>query len=325
MSCQKTLILAPAANPMPLDDAVVFNDKVYGMMGPYILRFAGDTGALEASARVAAPMLGDCRITELGGVIYVSTWNNPAVPGFNFTGSIVGQNGIYPVDATTLAAGAMIDLNQIYAISSPGSNPLIQGPRFMLGHGAYLYVTIFTPSGVQTIRINPLNVADRSTLTALPGTTFSATQQFAIDTAGSKIYVPLRDDIQQENLDGTGNNTVDTGTDMNIAVAFDPASTSTYSVSGSATLNKIVWGPDTVSTFNLAALQAGVLPFRIKYNAGDGLIYIPCQSQDCVIVWNPATDTGTVQSEFTSPIDCVFTSTKKWAVCNGITPLQEIA
>ena len=310
---------------MPLDDAVVYNDDVYGMMGPYVMHFDGATGALIASARVSAPLLGDCRITELGGILYVSTWNNPAVPDYNFTGSIAGQNGLFPVNPVTLAVGTMLDLNLIYSIETPATQPLIQGPRFILGSGTYLYTTIFVSGGVNTIRINPLNTADRSLLTALPGTSFSATQQFAIDAAGGKIYVPLRDDIQQENLDGTGNSTVDTGTDMNIAVAFDPASTSTYSVSGSATLNKIVWGPNTVSTFNLATIQANAKPFRIKYNPNDGLIYIPCQSQDCVIVWNPATDTGTVQTGFISPIDCVFTSTKKWAVCNGVTPLQEIA
>jgi hypothetical protein len=282
---------------MPLDDAVVYNDKVYGTMGPYVMRFHGTTGALEASARVAAPMLGECRITSLGTSLYVSTWNNPAVPNFNFTGSIIGQNGIYPVDPTTLAAGTMIDLNQIYAISSPGSEPLTQGPRFILGFGTYLYVTIFTPTALQTIRINPINTADRSLLTALPGSTFSATQQFTIDSVASKIYVPLRDDIHQENLDGTGNNTVDTGTDMNIAVAFDTASTSTYSVSGSATLNKIVWGPDTVSTHNLATVQANVKPFRIKFNSADGLLYIPCQSENGIIVWDPATDTGIWKSD----------------------------
>lgn len=300
---------------MPLDDAVVFNDTVYGMMGPYILKLDGSTGALISSARVIAPMLGPCRITSLGAFLYVGTWNNPSLPNATSVGTL---RGFYPVNPTTLAVGTLIDWQSIFAQTTIPFG----GPRGILGMGSYIYAISATTTTCSLNCINPTNIADKSSFTI----TFTGSLDWepqSLTTDGTNVYVGIVDRVVQV----TGKLYNDDVTTVPIrAVAWSPVNSRVYGVTGSSAL---LWkvefpSPGSVTSFNLAAIQANVLPFRIRYNALDGLLYIPCQNQNCVIIWNPASDTGTVQTGFDSPIDCVFTSTKKWAVCNGITPLQAI-
>lgn len=302
---------------MPLDDAVVFSDNVYGTMGPYVLKFDGDTGSLLESVRVTAPMMGPCRITLLNNSLYVACWNNPASPYASDVGTL---RGIFPVDPTTMAVGAIIDVTDIY--NSAVAGPMASGPQHLLGINPYLYVAYGVEGGYDSFFINPLNVADRSTFTAGMDELDYIPQSFATD--GTNIYQSGSDRVRQYTLDFVTSDNVLTGANTAIALAWSAANSRIYAVCGTATMLKLGWGPDSISTLNLAAVQANVKPFRIRYNSADARLYIPCQNENGIIRWNPASDTGEWLDGFESPIDVVFTSTKIWAVQNGITPLAEV-
>lgn len=320
---------------MPLDDAVVISDTIYGTMGPYVMKINGTTGKLIASARVYAPMVGPCRITSLGGLLYVATWNNPAadIDPAAFPADWFFGRGIAPVNPTTLAVGTFIEMAQLANFSVCSWDVPMTNISCLLGVGSYLYI-VYGVTARNMVRLNPLTLAHVNTC-AYTGSTETESLTQSIDANATYLYMPSPDNRRFVQFDlstftdagpaNTRDNSPAIGVNQIRAVATTALNT-VYGVCGnSANLIKFVFpSPGTSTVFNLATIQAGVRPFRLRYNPFDGLLYIPCQNQDCVIVWNPASDTGILKSSIISPIDVCFTSTKKWAVCNGPTGLIEI-
>lgn len=335
MACSKSFAIGPTEDPMPLDDAVVIADTIYGTMGPYVMKFNGSTGALISSVRVAAPMVGPCRITQLGGILYVATWNNPAadIDPAAFPADWFFGRGIAPVNPTTMAVGAFIEMAQLANFSVCSWDEPMRNIRCLLGSGSYLYV-VYGSASSNMVRLNPVTLAHvNSCAYDGSGLTESLIETIAADA--THLYMPDPDNRRFQQFlissftDAGSANTRDTSPAIGLnqirSVATTAANT-VYGVCGnSANLVKYVFpSPGTSTIFNLATVQAGVRPFRLRYNSNDGLLYIPCQGQDGVIVWNPATNTGIWKSGFVSPIDCVFTASKKWAIQNSSKGVLEI-
>lgn len=319
---------------MPLDDCTVIGDTLYGTMGPYVMKINGTTGKLIASARVCTPMIGPCRITQLGGTLYVSTWNNRATDLFPvaYPANWFFNKAIWPVNPTTLAVGTGIELAQLAGLAACGWSEPMYNIHTLRGIGAYIYVVHGNSVSSNMCRVNPSTLA-HSNFCAFNQSGLNPSVIENLDDDGTYLYMGDPDNtgvLQFEIVtlaDGSAVNTndfVNTASNQVRAVAIT-SGTTVYGVCGTATLCKVTFpSPGTSSTFNLATIQAGVRPFRIRYNSNDGLLYIPCQGQDGVIVWNPATDTGVFKSGIISPIDACFTTTKKWAICNSSVGVQEI-
>lgn len=83
-----------------------------------------------------------------------------------------------------------------------------------------------------------------------------------------------------------------------------------------------VLGAHAASTIDTGRANAN--PHNIRYNSADGLIYVPCFSDNTVVVLNPANDGFVVKTGYDNPFDVVFAGTRKFAVQKGYTGIKEI-
>lgn len=318
-------------------------DKIYGTMGPYIVKFNATTGEREAYAKVTAPAEGDCHLVyhAANSTIYVSVWN--AQVGANSDGSTLTSlyRDIFPVDPTTLVVGTHIGVYDAMQFGVP-SYMDFEGPCQLISNGTQLWFDWRASGGTHSyVRINP----------ALPGTW----QPFI--AAGDKFVADLRFTVGQYATDGTniafskpfsnaivyfpmvgvlalaGSVTIspaDQGIVMPMAVEYCAADSKVYAVCGGQYVLRVdAWAGNSYTKFNLSALvTSGCTPFHIRYRSSNQCLYIPSQGNDTVLVWNPVTDptmTAVVQKTgFDGPIDVVFTATKAFAVQSGIHSLREI-
>ncbi len=122
----------------------------------------------------------------------------------------------------------------------------------------------------------------------------------------------------------------DVGVVMPMAVEYCAADSLVYAVCGGQYVVRVdAWAGNSYTKFNLSALvTSGCDPFHIRYRASDQCLYIPCQGNDTVLVWNPVADPamGAVvqKTGFSGPIDVVFTASKAFAVQTGTQSLKEI-
>lgn len=330
---------------MPLDDAVVYNDKVYGTMGPYVLRFNGDTGALEDSGRVTDYYFrGPCHITQMSGSLWVSLSDSPAtlkgawlVPHYTYT-RIGG--GLVAVNPTTLALGAIIDLPSLHA-SAPywyGAIGERVGPLTAVAPYIYYWKIWQGTSygGGAMYRVNPTTSA--GAINYISGDAYDdGAVNEAITTDGTWVYFGVDGYAQRTEIATINDANPATATEEYYSMGgpdifMQPrgvaviSGDSSYSVLATPTLYRGTYDPagGATANYNLATVQAGVQPCRIRYRASTNRLYIPCPGQNGVILWNPDLNTGTWIGGLDYPIDVVFTSTKVWAVQNSITPLVDI-
>jgi hypothetical protein len=313
---------------MPLDDAVVYNDKVYGAMGPYVLRFNGTTGAVEDSVRVVPTGNRPMRIATHAGMIYVSHYDNPATPpaAFNVTG-----RGIYPVNPTTMELGTFRDTGTQWTRfgSAGGSYGIINerfyGPGCMLSAGGYLW-TVWQYSNDSHLLALDTSTSPITIYQMITSGSDAIPQQLASDGTDiilAEDYYFMWRGVSDITYLSFGEGSVSLwpfwpicGVALTSGVA--------YFVNGTETVKRYVLAADTHSDINIGVVQANVQPLRIQYRAANNSLYIPCMNQDGVIVWNLTAGTGTWVGGLACPIDVVFTSTKVWAVQNSITPLVDI-
>lgn len=327
----------------PIDDAVYVGgavDKIFGTIGNHIAKFNASTGALENFARVAGPATGYCRLTyhSTTGLLYVGIWDFKTNQWNDPPTSWV-LRGIYPVNPTTLAIGAVID---VMSIASGGSRQWCVGVQSMFSAGGtYLYFC-FGVGGINAPtalwRVNPTNTADN--FNPANGTSSAGQGGFyQIDTDGISIYCcnPFNAEIQKYDLaltDGSYNNSVIpapfTNVDNPVSVAYSLTSGNAYAVCGTSNMFRSDFGINTSTRIDLTAVPGAtgtVAPQRIKYRQSNSKLYMPVQSQNAIIVWDPVTDNpadAEWKTGFQCPIDTVFTASKAFAVQLGVNGLKEI-
>lgn len=317
---------------MPLDEAVYLSstDKIYGVMSNYILKFNATTGLKETSARVCAPMWGPMRIAGRSTTLYVATQFDMTYTAFGLS----SNRTIWNVDATTLAVTDALGINA-KRIAVSGNEPIFSGPNSMFFIGDLLYFQWSNPDG-QT-DYNYIDVTSPGTfLINRANGTSSRWCPETWDYDGNSDPVLGRlynsDPNQQEgeiyrlNLTvGAYNGKSKTIPDSPTGVAYAANVGFPYSVCGNESLYRMdtYTIPGGTSTLhNLGVIAPNCAPTRIRYI--NGLLYLPCQKTDVIIIWNPVTDTGIVKSGFESPIDVIWTGTKLWAVQTSIQSLKEI-
>lgn len=345
MGCRATFSFTETVlGETPLDDAVYVPtvDKIFGTIGPHIARFNATTGAFETSVRVFGPAMGSCRICYHAPLdtIFVSIWNVLSLQWLTTDWAI---RGIYPVNPSTLAIGSVIDINSFVT----GDNEWPMGPRHIFSAGGtYLYFCHNEGDfGAPTEwwRVNPLNTADNflpSNGDSLSGD--NCYNQFDIDGLGN-IYGANTESFELQRYDlalTNGSfgrcriNVPQRFVDNPVAVAWADSSGNCFAVCGTPTLIKATSfspspGAYTAHTMNSTSVSGmpaltTVRPVRMRYRDLDGMLYIPCQEHDAIIVWDPTSDDGEWKTGFSMPIDVVFTPTKAFAVQLGNEGLREI-
>lgn len=312
---------------MPLDTALYFagTDKIYGVMGPYIRKFNATTGAQEAIQKINAPSEGPCGICALGAFLYVSVWNAQRGQA-EWIDATQPLRDIFPVDPATLAIGAGLGVTTIAA-----NDLFMHGPKDLLTVGNKIYY-VFAQDGRDPWvgRVDPTLPGGNQIGLGMP---FLAHGQMATD--GTYLYYAYgfgpgfaRFTLANVLMNTWDNCTLaggDTGLVMPYAAEWCPTNSRSYYVGGNQWLCRVnSWGASDYTRYNLDAITAGNTPFHIRYRSSDGLLYIPSQGNDTVIVWNPTLGSGIAKTGFDGPIDVVYTPTKAFAVQSGQTSLVEI-
>lgn len=116
---------------------------------------------------------------------------------------------------------------------------------------------------------------------------------------------------------------------------YAPSSDTVYIVSRSPTIFRMsgTYLENTVNSdqeldtdkTDITLPDADAMPFNVRFNAYDNMLYVPGYSNNKVYVIDAATDTlMATKTGFDSPWDAVFTPTKKFAVQHGSVGLKEI-
>lgn len=345
MGCFKQLSIAASTLDQfsPLHSAVYLasTDKILGTMENFVVEFNPTTGAVIRAVKTLSPVLGPMWIGLVNGSPWVSARFDPA-DGFQVD-SMDGHpfKDIFPISTTTLEVsgpGLIFSRGGVFLGSSSES---YRGPHYFLGSGTKAFF-LYDSGGSQTINyINTTNPIGDQILNEGIGGYWS--EQFC--TNGTRIYIPDPYNYQVVSFDMTiadfdfcetwGPPFVEA--DGRFAVATEWVSgteNKVYAVCGSKWLLRIntyfyADGSELYDEYDLDALiiasgVSGVKPMRLRYHSSENKLYIPCQNKDGVIVYDVAGGTAVWKSGFDSPVDVVFTPTKKFAVQSGLVGLKEI-
>lgn len=329
--------------PLSFADYLASEDKIYGVRDNYIVKYNATTGAKESAAKIAAPLYGPMEICAGSNVLYVYGGHDRSVNAGWFNsdpGYTTNNMEIFTVNPTTLAASRVLGFGAESMAVMWGSatnipHVSIRAAFIRLGYlwflwvddngHSYGYLEIANPSHNYwdiTITSGHINIGpevwDIDPLTIPPKMYAADSRQndmefWQIDWVTFPLTAPFR-----------YQSSPDTSPDFITAGLFVPSVNRIYGVAGNDVLHK--WTTAGVHTTSLLGpVFANVQPFRLRLSPLDGKLYLPCQVQDVVIIWDPTSDTGTYKDGFTSPIDVVFTDSKSWAVqTNPAMPLKEI-
>jgi len=308
-------------------------NKIFGVYGPKVLQFNADSGALENSAIITGPAETTCGIVwhSASNSLYASVWNSMANQD---EAAAHPQTDIFPIDQNTLAIGAGLGWTTLYNDGGVNNQRWPSGPRmlFDFGEPEIFFIGVVGNSNNSTWlgKIHP-------TIPVVEGETISNTNLWSEQaSAGGGFCYFCRSffpELRQADMNLAQNNTLSLVPDLSIVtpIAIEHASVNgkQYVVGGNQWMVRVDnWSPDSYVILNLDLVNAGSEPMRLRYRASDGRLYIPCQTTDGIILWEPTNDgapSGTWwRGGFTSPIDVVFTGSKAFAVQNGPVSLKEI-
>lgn len=317
---------------VPLDSAIYSSNlgQIVGVRGQYLYTFNANTGAKIQEKRIVDDCLfGEASITEIGAFLYVSFWRRVAYP--NASNWPAWGGDVYRVTPATLAATALNLANQITGLGIGFAN--------LTTDGSYLYGTTGhsnTGTGSGLFQVDPTNVAtyvEKSLLDVrqVVDVVWDATANvlWMVYGGGPEVY-----GIYAPTFPALDANVVNPTPPFICGGTIVPGTHQMYCVSVTNTVRKVDLATATAllpASFQnctataLTILAATAKPCKIKYNAEDGLIYVPTWSGDTVEVLDPASDTITsIKTGFTAPHDCVFSPGHKWAVQQSAQGLKEI-
>lgn len=322
---------------MPLDNAIYVTnrDKIFAVRGGYIFVF-DSSGTKLTEARFASPSFGESDLcyNPFDDQIYTTFWNQSLNDGGGTP--YTTDRGFYRINPDTLTA-TYIDIRSITP-PYPGTHPLSDyriiecwaGPRRIVCDSAgNLYGTLGFAGGIYWWKVDPYN---------LPAVKYG---DWNFGANGTDNANDLFLDEGAGNLWTTGNGGGDVYIESYLMTTMhnngNTGAVNNYPTYGIAKANNFIYATTrtqylvkcqmfsggTVTYIDL--LDANATPYRIRFNAADGLLYIPTLKGDTVIVFDPSTDTiFDTKTGFDSPWSVVFTPTKQFAVQLGGVGLKEI-
>lgn len=317
------------------------NGKIYATLENYILKCNGTTGAIEASSQVCAPCLGPMRITGDASTLYVSArldYSRNKTSGVTLPTT---NKQIFNVDPTTLVATNVLKVDDAIQDYFGGNTDISYphwGPCAMKLLNGYMYfVYVGANGGYMLCRVSLTNpTIDREIAPGFqPGAAYQYAEGFDMATIGGTDYywIPGADSSQlwYGNIVPLNPFTVFVNIDAPVVAGqyptscvYVPSSGLVYGVCGTDTMFRYNSATTTLSTLDLGIVITGGAPARIRLSPLDGKLYIPCQIEDKIIVWDTSIEDGIAKVGFASPIDVVFTGSKAFAVQSGTVPLREI-
>lgn len=337
MSCQATFL--GEGSDVPLDAAIysLSQNKIYGVRGQYVHQFNATTGGREATFRfVDSILFGESSIVEVNGILYVGTWRGVID---NSSNSEAPARDIFAIDPS-LTSSLQLGLNVQLGNSVYSPSLRCDGFYNLVTDGTYIYGLRANSFG-HIFKVDPTNIA----------TYVQRNSQALIFPRSDMIWDSDYQTLWVAESDGPEIDAYyfDIGSLFPIPTSVAnptpgqvfgltrvPSTQKIYAVTGTQSILKlnadeaVVTLPANYSTATWSTLAA-ILPIksnpvRIKYNPGDGMLYVPNWVADSVSIINPATDTAEdVITGFDSPIDIVFTPTKVFAVQNSNKGLKEVS
>jgi len=338
MPCYKTLTMSQAAlGEVPLQDAVYVasTNKIYGISGVYVIQLNATTGAIENSVRISSPVNNGARICYhlANDTLYASVWNEP---NLGDTGLTHPNKDVYPIDPATMTVGARLNLVSTLLVTSDFDASLNPswGPLWIGSKDDYLYVQWMGATSIQFIRVNPTNLADRST----QARNYAANRMIEQAAVGA-TYFMYPDPFDERfyyavvgwNLDSDFDEVDIPGPNYPVACEYCTFDGLFYGVDGNGTMYRI--NDPITENIDVITIPADAIvpvptpnPCRIRWNIYDGLLYMPCMTDNAIVMYDPNLVAWYYQGGFENPVDCVFTPDgKKFAVQNSPEePLKEI-
>lgn len=335
-----------------MDDAVYVaaTDKIYGVSGPYVMQFNATTGARENIVKVTSPSQGISRIVyhTANGLLYVSTWLDLGWVDIATTLSSP-RSTIFPV-TTGLVVGAPFNMMTLFGGQLNAGPPLgLNGPLALVSDGIYIYLSWrFQTGGGQIARFDPTNTPDNAT-NFLFGWNSWNSMDFAVGVISGTNSAIFTDPNQQRLRFGnatlagfTTSINLTTNAETPVACVYDGSFI--WAVCGNGVLiggNPVLLTytagdpadiPNYNASFNLetaatpSPIPTPLRPYRIRLRqiGPTQFLYIAVPNQDLIVIRNQATGALSWKGGFDSPIDCVFTPTKAFAVQQGPVSLKEI-
>lgn len=325
MGCFKQLSMAKATSDefTPLFSAVYVasSGKILGTMENYVLEFNATTGALIRAVKAISPMNGPMWIGLINGEPWISCFLDNTQMAF--TAAENPRRNIFKLDTSTLEATGSGALPMSSLVFTPKT---YYGPRQFFGIGTMLYTGLVIGNFMETVRVDTANTIDWD---VGPNNFGYWVEMFC--TNGTDLFFP--DPFLNEIIwinGGTMAQTDYSDTSPYTPVATEWVSGSVnkpYAVCSDKNMVRVdVFASSTNTIFDLEALSglSGIKPLRLRYNSANKNLYIPCQAQDSIIVFDTVAETATVKAGFASPIDVVFTPTKIFAVQSSLVGLKEL-
>ncbi len=346
MACNNQFNINPKnAGDMPLNSAIysVSQDCIYACRGAWVYKFSAVTGAKIAEYRFRKDVIfSESYIIEFGGFLYLATWRAALEDGLS---SYPAGQDVFKVNYA-LNTSVGLGLGPLCYISNRS------GPQFFGGGFGNLVADSTRIYGSSTIDAREIFKLDPTNVPGVITDSFQvqehcAVKCIAIDTANAVMWFTATNlaEVWAKTSDftvpgGEAHSSSIISTTLGVCVIpnASPTGVKVFYVTGS----------DTVVMANVAAAYASLpalstfgttdftlpdtdtQPMRIRYNSYNGLVYVPGWINDKVYVYNPApaypsppTLVGTFTG-FLSPIDCVFTPTRRFAVQDSAAGLREI-
>lgn len=317
---------------MPLNSASydAARNKIYAVRGGYVLRFDGSTGVREASARYATSQkvcLGDesyCWYDSVLDVIWANIWRGTWDANASIT-----DVALVKINPTTLAVVTEYSLTSDIADSI---TEIAAGPRQIQTDGSNLYFSaVGAGGGLSSYSAIYLYDANNIPASWLQNGSYGGNRMWAqFDLANGVLYQcdvgNLRRvrEVNKTTLATTGVQSAQLAIGRFIyGICWSPSNSRIYACTKTRYIHKLEMG-GAQAALEIDTGRANATPHNIRYNANDGLIYCPLYSDNTVVVIDPSTDAVTVKTGFDSPWDCVFSTTKKWALQHGPQGLKEI-
>ena len=337
MPCYRTLTMSQAAvGEVPLQDAVYVasTDKIYGISGVYVIQLNATTGSVESSVRITSPVNGPARLCYhlANDTLYASVWNAPDLQYYSLTQP---NRDIYPINPATMTVGARLDVPSLGYGEDDFTVGYFFGPRWLGSSGSRLFVQWANDNmGYIYFWFDPTNLASKATNSRGSSSDMLAEQCAVTPT---QIFFPAPDSnavqFAPHNFNVNGDWDICTGFGAGNPISCDYCSFDTlvYCVDGIGNMYRI--NDPTIDDVDTIAIPADAIvpvpnpnPCRIRWNIYDGLLYMPCMTDNAIVMYDPNLVAWYYKGGFENPVDCVFTPDgKKFAVQNSPEqPLKEI-